>query len=73
MSQVWLPLERSQPDLRLWSLDVVALTRREDEEATQTGGSLLGRRVQTWIKTIRLSVIRAYNARSDHFYTYLGI
>ena len=43
MSQVWLPLERSQPDLRLWSLDVVAFTRPENEKAMEFGGSLFGR------------------------------
>ena len=33
MNQVWLPLERSQPDLRLWSLNVIALIHRENEKA----------------------------------------
>ena len=45
MNQVWLPLERSQPDLRLWSLNVVALTRRKNEKTMELGGSLLGRRL----------------------------
>ena len=44
MSQVWPPLERSEPDLRLWSLDVVALLHSEDEEAMELGGSVFGRR-----------------------------
>ena len=41
MSQAWPPLERSQPDLRLWSLNVVALTHRKNEKAMELGGSLL--------------------------------
>ena len=45
MSQVWLPLERSQPDLRLWSLNVVALLHSEDEKVMELGGSLFGRRL----------------------------
>ena len=42
MNQLWLPLEFNQPDLHLWSLNVIALIRRENEKATQFGGSLLG-------------------------------
>ena len=44
MNQVWLPLERNEPILRLWSLDVVALLHSEDEEAMELGGSVFGRR-----------------------------
>ena len=32
MSQAWSPLERSQPDLRLWSLNVIASLHCEDEK-----------------------------------------
>ena len=45
MNQLWLPLECSEPDLRLWSLNVVALLHSEDEKAMELGGSLLGRRL----------------------------
>ena len=45
MNQLWLPLERSEPDLRLWSLNVVASLRGEDEKAMELGGSLFGRRL----------------------------
>ena len=34
MSQVWLPLECNEPDLRLWSLNVIALLRSENEKMT---------------------------------------
>ena len=44
MSQVWLPLERGEPDLRLWSLNVVASLHSEDEKAMELGGSVFGRR-----------------------------
>ena len=43
MNQLWLPLECSEPDLRLWSLNVVALPHSEDEEAMELGGSVFGR------------------------------
>ena len=46
MSQAWSPLERSEPDLRLWSLDVVALLRSEDEEATSPSRGDVARRVR---------------------------
>ena len=42
MSQAWSSLERSQPDSRLWILNVVALLRRENEQATQLGRLDLG-------------------------------
>ena len=42
MNQLWLPLECNQPDLRLWSLNVIALIHRENEKTMQFGGSLLG-------------------------------
>ena len=48
MNQVWLPLERSQPDLRLWSLNVVALLHSEDEKVMELGGSLFGRRLDKY-------------------------
>ena len=32
MNQVWLPLECSQPDLRLWSLNVIALVHSENKK-----------------------------------------
>ena len=34
MNQVWLPLERNEPDLRLWSLNVIASLRSEIEKMT---------------------------------------
>ena len=37
MSQAWLPLERSEPDLRLRSLNVVALLHGENEKARSLG------------------------------------
>ena len=49
MNQVWLPLEFNQPDLHLWSLNVIALIHRENEKATQFGGSLLGRRLDIYM------------------------
>ena len=33
MNQVWLPLECSQPHLRLWSLNVIALIHSENDGA----------------------------------------
>ena len=45
MSQAWLPLERNEPDLRLWSLNVFALLHSEDEKATELGGGAFGRRL----------------------------
>ena len=42
MNQVWLPLERSQPDLRLWSLNVVASLHREDKKQSALRGVDLG-------------------------------
>ena len=41
MSQAWLPLERSQPDLRLWSLNVAALLHREDKKDEAWGSYTL--------------------------------
>ena len=32
MNQLWLPLEFNQPDLHLWSLNVIALIRHENEK-----------------------------------------
>ena len=32
MNQVWLPLECSQPHLRLWSLNVIALIHSENKK-----------------------------------------
>ena len=32
MNQVWSPLECNEPDLRLWSLNVVALLHSENEK-----------------------------------------
>ena len=49
MNQVWLPLECNEPDLRLWSLNVIALLHSENEKATQFGGSLLGRRLDEYM------------------------
>ena len=43
MNQVWSPLECNEPDLRLWSLNVVALIHSEDEKKIELGGSLFGR------------------------------
>ena len=45
MSQAWPPLERSRPDLRLRSLNVVASLHSEDEKATELGGGVFGRRL----------------------------
>ena len=42
MNQVWLPLECNGPDLRLWSLNVVALIHSEDKKKMELGGSLFG-------------------------------
>ena len=38
MNQVWLPLECSQPHLRLWSLNVIALLHSENEKMMELGG-----------------------------------
>ena len=43
MNQVWSPLECNEPDLRLWSLNVVALLHSEDEKMMEFGGSVFGR------------------------------
>ena len=43
MNQVWLPLECSQPHLRLWSLNVIALLHSENEKMMEFGGSVFGR------------------------------
>ena len=48
MSQLWLPLERSEPDLRLWSLNVVALLHREVKKRWSLGEFDLG---GAWINT----------------------
>ena len=48
MSQAWLPFERSQPDLRLWSLNVVALTHSENKKRWSLGGVYLG---DAWMST----------------------
>ena len=32
MNQVWSPLECNEPDLRLWSLNVIALLHSENEK-----------------------------------------
>ena len=41
MNQVWLPLECNEPDLRLWSLNVIALLHSENEN-DGAWGSVLG-------------------------------
>ena len=43
MNQVWLQLERNEPDLRLWSLNVIALLHSENEKMMEFGGSIFGR------------------------------
>ena len=43
MNQVWSPLECNGPDLRLWSLNVVALIHSDDKKKMELGGSLFGR------------------------------
>ena len=43
MNQLWLPLECSEPDLRLWSLNVIALLHSENEKMMELGGSVFGR------------------------------
>ena len=48
MNQVWLPLECNEPDLRLWSLNVIALLHSEDEKTMELGGVYLG---GTWMST----------------------
>ena len=52
MNQAWLPLERSRPDLRLRSLNVVALTHSEDKKETELGGSLFGRLLNEGLEII---------------------
>ena len=37
MNQVWLPLECNEPDLRLWSLNVIALLHSENEKMMEFG------------------------------------
>ena len=32
MNQLWLPLECNEPDLHLWSLNVIALLHSENEK-----------------------------------------
>ena len=48
MNQVWLPLERSQPHLRLWSLNVIALIHSENKKRWSLGGVYLG---DAWMST----------------------
>ena len=48
MNQVWSPLECNEPDLRLWSLNVIALLHSEDEKTMELGGVYLG---GTWMST----------------------
>ena len=43
MNQVWSPLECNEPDLRLWSLNVIALLHSENEKMMEFGGSIFGR------------------------------
>ena len=43
MNQIWLPLECNEPDLRLWSLNVIALLHSENEKMMEFGGSIFGR------------------------------
>ena len=42
MNQVWLPLECNEPDLRLWSLNVIALIHSENEKMMECGVAYLG-------------------------------
>ena len=44
MSQVWLPLECNEPDLRLWSLNVIALLHSENEKMMEFGGTSMSAR-----------------------------
>ena len=48
MNQVWLPLECSQPHLRLWSLNVIALIHSENKKRWSLGGVYLG---DAWMST----------------------
>ena len=42
MNQVWLPLKCNEPDLRLWSLNVIALLHSENEKMMEFGVAYLG-------------------------------
>ena len=42
MNQVWSPLECNEPDLRLWSLNVIALLHSENEKMMEFGVACLG-------------------------------
>ena len=37
MNQVWSPLECNEPDLRLWSLNVIALLHSENGKMMEFG------------------------------------
>ena len=49
MNQIWLPLERNEPDLHLWSLNVIALIHTKNEKAMQFWGGLLGRHLDSYM------------------------
>ena len=52
MNQVWSPLECNEPDLRLWSLNVIALLHSENEKMMEFGLEALERKIALACGTI---------------------
>ena len=64
------PLECNEPDLRLWSLNVIALLHSENEKAMEFGGAYLGGTPYTRpnMDMMIRSSVNDTGRRSDHFY-----
>ena len=61
MNQVWLPLECNEPDLRLWSLNVIALLHSENEQMMT---------LQSYVSTVRLKYSATFSKRPLKFTMY---